>query len=216
MKIRRFILNRILNARQREIIWAALLFSAHTYKRRGNMEGFAAVTRVLDETQPILGVEERTWTREEVEALIEKSSEHISRKINEIAKDSFNKGLKAGRSEAIRERLKEDEEQAHHIEGIADTIRPFPFGIAIAVKRSGDSEGLQPGHEFSKEKCEKCEHRENCELYNVVLKDEFESVEGEDEKKENGTEKAENAGEHADSEEEKTEGEEKTEENKQE
>lgn len=74
MKIRRFILNRILNARQREMIWAALLFSAHTYKRRGNMEGFAAVTRVLDETQPILGVKERTWTREEVEALIEESS----------------------------------------------------------------------------------------------------------------------------------------------
>ena len=216
MKIRRFILNRILNARQREIIWAALLFSAHTYKRRGNMEGFAAVTRVLDETYPILGVKERTWTREEVEALIEESSDHISRKINEIAKDSYNKGLQAGRSQAIRERMKEDDEHAHHIQEIADTILPFPFGLAIAVKRSEDSEGLQPGHEFSKEKCEGCEHKEDCELYNVVLKDEFESAEGEDEKKENDTEQANSDDEHDDSEEVKTEGEEKKDENKQE
>ena len=168
MKIRRFILNRILNARQREMIWAALLFSAHTYKRRGNMEGFTAVTRVLDETQPILGVKERTWTREEVEALIEESFERISRKINEIAQDAYKKGVHAGRSE-----------------------------------------GLQPGHEFSKEKCEGCENKEDCELYNVVLKDEFESAEGEDEKKENGTEQAEETDEHADTEEGKTEGEDK-------
>lgn len=186
MKIRRFILNRILNARQREIIWAELLFSAHTYKRRGNMEGFAAVTRVLDETYPILGVKEWTWTREEVEALIEESSDRNNRKINEIAKDSYNKGLQAGRSQAIRERMKEDDE------------------------------GLQPGHEFSKEKCEGCEHKEDCELYNVVLKDEFESAEGEDEKKENGTEQANYDDEHDDSEEVKTEGEEKKDENKQE
>lgn len=207
MKIRRFILNRILNARQREIIWAALLFSAHTYKRRGNMEGFAAVTRVLDETYPIIGVEERTWTREEVEALIEKSSEHISQKINEIAQDAFKKGVHAGRSEAVRERIKEDAQHVHHIEEFADELRPF--GIIIGVRRGEESEGLQPGHEFSKEKCEGCEHKEDCELYNVVLKDEFESAEGEDEKKENGTEKAENEVEHADTEEGKTEGEDK-------
>nr|DAP89517.1 MAG TPA: hypothetical protein [Caudoviricetes sp.] len=207
MKIRRFILNRILNARQREMIWAALLFSAHTYKRRGNMEGFAAVTRVLDETQPILGVKERTWTREEVEALIEESSEHISRKINEIAQDAYKKGVHAGRSEAIQERIKEDTEHAHHIEEFADTLRPF--GIVIGVRRGEDSEGLQPGHEFSKEKCEGCENKEDCELYNVVLKDEFESAEGEDENKENGTEKAEETDEHADTEEGKTEGEDK-------
>lgn len=207
MKIRRFILNSILNARQREIIWAALLFSAHTYKRRGNMEGFSAVTRVLDETQPILGVEERTWTREEVEALIEESSEHISRKINKIANDAYKKGAHAGRSEATQERIKEEAEQAHHIEEFADTLRPF--GIIIGVRRGEESEGLQPGHEFSKEKCEGCDNKENCELYNVVLKDEFESAEGEDEKKENGTEKAENEVEHADTEEGKTEGEDK-------
>ena len=208
MKIRRFILNRILNARQREIIWAALLFSAHTYKRRGNMEGFAAVTRVLDETYPIIGVEERTWTREEVEALIEKSSEHISQKINEIAQDAFKKGVHAGRSEAVRERIiKEDAQHVHHIEEFADELRPF--GIVIGLRRDEDSEGLQPGHEFSKEKCEGCEHKEDCELYNVVLKDEFESDEGEDEKKENGTEQAEKEGEHADTEEGKTEGEDK-------
>lgn len=207
MKIRRFILNRILNARQREIVWAALLFSAHTYKRRGNMEGFSAVTRVLDETQLILGVEERTWTREEVEALIEESSEHISRKINQIANDAYKKGVHAGRSEANQERIKEEAEQAHHIEEFADTLRPF--GIIIGVRRGEESEGLQPGHEFSKEKCEGCDNKENCELYNVVLKDEFESAEGEDEKKENGTEKAENEVEHADTEEGKTEGEDK-------
>lgn len=35
MNVKRFIFNRIFNQRQRDIIWNAIVFSQHTYRRRG-------------------------------------------------------------------------------------------------------------------------------------------------------------------------------------
>lgn len=155
MKIGKFIFNRILNARQREIIFQALLYSAHTYKRRGNMEGFSEVSRVIGEMADKFGLKERTYTEEEVNVIIDKSSEIIANKINVLTKRAYDEGFNNG------------------VKSI----------VPVRVISSG--EGLVPGMSFSKEKCESCEHKDECSLYSL-LKEEFDSDEeekGEGEKK---------------------------------
>lgn len=178
MNFKRFIINRVLSKRQREILWAALLFSAHTYKRRGNMDGFAVVSRVIEELKTIMGFEERTWTKEEVEALIEESSEVISRKVNQIAKESYDKGVRAGRSEAALERISE--------ENALGELLTVGLAMGIVPKRT---------EEFSKEKCESCESKEECDLYNAVLKEQFEEDEREEAEAKKDLEKAEETAE---------------------
>lgn len=152
MRIGKFIFNRILNRRQREIIFQALDYSAHTYKRRNDADGYSEVSRVIGELSDKFGLKERTYTKEEVNEIIEKSSEILSEKINGIAKRAYAEGFKNGVKNVI------------------------PIGI---VSSEG---GLQPGMQFSKEKCESCEHKDECSLYSM-LKEEFDS-ESEGEKKE--------------------------------
>lgn len=156
MRIGKFIFNRILNRRQREIIFQALAYSAHTYKRRNNVEGYSEVSRVIGELSDKFGLKERTYTKEEVNEIIEKSSEIFSEKINGIAKRAYDEGFKNGAKSVI------------------------PIGI---IRSEG---GLQPGMQFSKEKCESCEQKDECSLYSM-LKEEFDSEaegEKEEEKKE--------------------------------
>lgn len=147
MKIGKFIFNRLLNKRQREIILQALVYSAHTYKRRGETEGYSRVSRVIGELSEKFGLKERTYTEKEVNEIIDKSSEVIAEKMQEVAKRAYKDGFKNG-------------------------IKSVPIPVAIGVSRSGES--LEPGMEFSKEKCESCEHKEECSLY-ALLKEEFDS-----------------------------------------
>lgn len=193
MKIKRIIVNLLFNKRQREVIWAALLFSAHTYRRRGNMNGFAVVTRVIEELRGCLGFEERTWTNEEVEELIDKSSEAISKKIDHISKESYQQGVAHGRQEVLEhmiEGIRRDEEE---LEKYAEELRPFP-GILVGVRRSSE------GETFSKDKCESCENKEDCDLYNAVLKEEFEADDREEANADKTAEQEEKPSETADSE----------------
>lgn len=163
MKIGRFIFNRILNKRQREIIYQALAYSAHTYKRRGNVEGYSEVSRVIGELSDKFGLKERTYTEKEVNEIIDKSSEIIAGKMHELSKQNYKRGYE---------------------NGVKSVLSPAVIGVV----RSGES--LEPGMEFSKEKCESCEHKDECSLY-AVLKEEFETEEkkteeeGTEEKKEN-------------------------------
>lgn len=209
MKVRRFILSLLLNERQRQIIWQALQFSAHTYKRRHNPEGFATVCQVMNEIEPKMFKEKKRWTREEVERLIEESSELVSHKVDKIAKEAYNKGLRQGRSEAVKQRTVED------MHGIATPLRPFPFGEVhhIVVKNGkayADGE-LLPGMTFNKETCEDCENKDDCGLYQEVLKDEFNSEKEEAAEGEKTSEKAEETASEAQNNEHQPEGEAKSE-----
>lgn len=192
MKIKRIIVNLLFNRRQREVIWAALLFSAHTYRRRGNMNGFAVVTRVIEELRGCLGFEERTWTNEEVEELIDKSSEAISKKIDHISKEAYQQGVAHGRQEII-EQLQSGLGNERSMEEYADELRPFP-SIVIGVRKSSE------GETFSKDKCESCENKEDCDLYNAVLKEEFEADDREEANADKTAEQEEKPSETADSE----------------
>ena len=62
MKAKAFILNCLFNKRQREIIWNAVLFSEHTYRRRGDVDSAAQVQQVINEVATTFGVKE-TFTR---------------------------------------------------------------------------------------------------------------------------------------------------------
>lgn len=170
MKIGRFIFNRILSRRQREIILQALVYSAHTYKRRGNVEGYAEVSRVIGELSDKFGLKDRVFTKEEVDEIVENSTKMVADKFQDLAKQAYKKGYERG--------VKEGEKEAPRIVGI---IRPV------------SSESLEPGMEFSKEKCESCEGKDSCSIY-AVLKEEFEaegakeSEEKEEDNSENETE----------------------------
>lgn len=46
-RLKRFILSLLLTKQERVMIWNALWFSNHTYRRRGNVDGAAAVQMVM-------------------------------------------------------------------------------------------------------------------------------------------------------------------------
>lgn len=51
MNFKKQIFKMLFNKRQRAIIWQAVLFSEHTYRRRGNVNGAATVLTVINETE---------------------------------------------------------------------------------------------------------------------------------------------------------------------
>jgi hypothetical protein len=184
MKLRRFILSMLLNERQREVIWQALQFSAHTYKRRNNPEGAAVVYQVMTEIEPKMFAEKKSWSKKEVEQLIEKSSELLSEKVDAIAKEAYAKGVRHGRSEAVKQRTWED--MTGEAEKYVGHLRPFPSGVIL------------PGMTFNKETCESCDNKEDCGIYQTVLKAEFEENEEEAAEETKGTEQADKAPSEAD------------------
>lgn len=110
----------LLNKRQRAIIWQAILFSEHTYKRRGNVNAAATVQTVINETEKIFGFDNLHFTKEEVDEIvagvINEDNAHIQdafRKGTEIAKEKINEAYNAGFNSCIEElkkRAKKDEE----------------------------------------------------------------------------------------------------------
>lgn len=69
-RLKRFILSLLLTKQERVMIWNALWFSNHTYRRRGNVDGAAAVQMVMNSTEHVLGVNKKTFTKEEVDQII--------------------------------------------------------------------------------------------------------------------------------------------------
>lgn len=53
-RIKRFILSLLLTKQERVMIWNALWFSNHTYRRRGNVDGAAAVQMVMNRTEGLI------------------------------------------------------------------------------------------------------------------------------------------------------------------
>lgn len=145
MKIGKFIFNRILSEKQREIIFEALFYSARTYKKRGDMDNFSKVSRVMGELKDNFDLKGKIFTQQEVDEIIENSSRVIADKIKDLTQKSYERGL-------------------------SDGFKKLPM---LVLKRE---EGIVPGMQFSKDKCESCEHKNDCSLY-AQLKEEFNSSE---------------------------------------
>ena len=100
----------LFNKRQRAIIWQAILFSEHTYKRRGNVNAAATVQTVINETEKIFGFDKPHFTKEEVDdivaGVINEDKAHIQdafRKGAEVAKEKINEAYNAGFKRCIEE-----------------------------------------------------------------------------------------------------------------
>lgn len=80
-RFKKFILSMLLNKRERIIIWNALWFSNHTYRRRGNINGAVAVSQVMQRVEYILGVTSQRYTKEEVDKIVEQVIENIVKEV---------------------------------------------------------------------------------------------------------------------------------------
>lgn len=173
-RIKRFILSLLLTKQERVMIWNALWFSNHTYRRRGNVFGADAVQMVMNRTEGLIVPKGRKYSKKELVEIVEgvikeagKISEHV---IRNIAHREFNKGYQKGKSERT-------------IEDIAEQLRLlFPNHV--------DGE-ITEGMEFD---------RENCIVFALVFgQDKNEDAEDNDSKPTEGedTEKEENNEEQA-------------------
>lgn len=170
-KFKRFLMSLLLTKQERVMIWNALWFSNHTYRRRGNVDGAAAVQMVMNRTEGLIVPKGRTYSEKEVSEIVDevlkgaaKASEEI---LGEISRHEFRKGYRRGRAERT-------------MEDIVEPLRPFPTEV--------DGE-IQEGMEFDREKCEACDERENCILFALIFKNEHDSGDSEKENEGEDTEK---------------------------
>lgn len=158
-KFKRFLMSLLLTKQERVMIWNALWFSNHTYRRRGNVDGAAAVQMVMNRTAGLIVPKGRTYSEKEVSEIVDevlkgaaKASEEI---LGEISRHEFRKGYRRGRAERT-------------MEDIVEPLRPFPTEV--------DGE-IQEGMEFDKEKCKTCEERDNCIVFAMIFGQDEEDTE---------------------------------------
>lgn len=156
-RLKRFILSLLLTKQERVMIWKALWFSNHTYRRRGNVDGAAAVQMVMNRTEGLIVPKGRKYSEKELVEIVEgiineaaKASEEVTR---HVARQEFNKGYRKGRSERT-------------IEEIAEPLRPFVRPRHAEEVIDGE---LSEGMEFDREKCETCEERGNCIVFAMIF-----------------------------------------------
>lgn len=112
MSIRKFIFNRLFNQRQRDIIWNAILFSQHTYRRRGQIDNAAVVQQVINEVSNLFKVK-RSYSQEEVDALIQsvtKDFQNYQKEAENNINRAYQKGVENGVKKAlsdVKDQLKE-------------------------------------------------------------------------------------------------------------
>ncbi len=80
-RFKKFILSMLLNKRERIVIWNALWFSNHTYRRRGDINGAISVSQVMKDVEYILGVTSQRYTKEDVDKIVNKVIENISKEL---------------------------------------------------------------------------------------------------------------------------------------
>lgn len=64
-RIKRVILSLLLSKNERVMLWNSLWFSNYTYRRRGDVDGAAAVQIVMNNLKHILGVTKQKFAHEE-------------------------------------------------------------------------------------------------------------------------------------------------------
>lgn len=110
MNFKKRIFKMLFNKRQRAIIWQAILFSEHTYKRRGNVNAAATVQTVINETEKIFGFDKPHFTKEEVDEIVagvlNEDKTYIQdafRKGTEVAEEKIKEAYNAGFKRCIEE-----------------------------------------------------------------------------------------------------------------
>ena len=156
MKAKAFILNCLFNKRQREIIWNAVLFSEHTYRRRGDVDSAAQVQQVINEVATTFGVKE-TFTRQEVDEIMKRTGQQVADDIQKVVGQKLQKAYKDGRKAGIKETLDKLTEK------FVDDFKPEKI------------EPLVKGGLIDTKKCEECDHKDECGTLKMIR--EFEQEE---------------------------------------
>lgn len=133
MSIKKFIFNRIFNQRQRNVIWNAVLFSQHTYRRRGQVDNAAVVQQVINEVAYLFKVK-RNYSQEDVDAMIQAVTKDFQNYQTE-AENKINKAYQKGVSDGVKKALSDVKNQLNEMK----TIRVS--GIVIKKKDDVESDG---------------------------------------------------------------------------
>ena len=95
--MKKFLIRLIFNKRQREIIWNAIVFSQHTYKRRGDIDNASEVGVVINETEKLFTEKEPKFTLSQVKAFVNKMQEEMLQASSDFAKSKFVEGVRIGK-----------------------------------------------------------------------------------------------------------------------
>lgn len=165
-KFKRFIFNCLFNKRQRNVIWHAVLFSEYTYKRRNNSEGVARVRQVINEVAKIAATKQRTY---------------LESQVNEIVKSQVNAALK-GTEKKMAAAYKEG--KAAGVKATIDEMKRYvrgelkKFGVNQAKVNDEGEVHFIKGMKIDREKCEKCNHAEECFVKAAIDEIEADEAEG--------------------------------------
>jgi N-methylhydantoinase B/oxoprolinase/acetone carboxylase alpha subunit len=110
--MKKFLLKLLLNKKQREIIWQAIIFSEYTYRRRGNVDCAAVVQTVINEIQSLFGFTKKNYSKEEVDYIVANISNNAREYFEKRIKDAFRSGVYSCK----------DELETAYKKGVADTI----------------------------------------------------------------------------------------------
>lgn len=129
--MKKFLLKLLLNKKQREIIWQAMIFSEYTYRRRGNVDGAAVVQTVINETQSAFDVVKSNYSKEEVDYIVAQVIKDTKAESEKTIKDAYKKGVDSCRQELATAYQK----------GVDDTMAKIAaVGIVVSKINEGDAE----------------------------------------------------------------------------
>lgn len=134
--MKKFLIKLLFNKRQRMTIWHALVYSAYKYRKHGNVDAAVKVQIVVEEVQNKLGIVPTTFTKDEVDKIIN---------------DVMN-GAKTMEQNAYKAGVKQGIKQANVNEN-----KNKPVVSMIGV-----------GSVVDLNKCEKCESKDGCIVYNSI------------------------------------------------
>ena len=132
MNIKRFIFNRIFNQRQRDIIWNAIVFSQHTYRRRGQIDNAAVFQQVLNEVKSIFFAS-KSFTQDEVNAIIGKM-ENSFKAYQKEAENKVRQAYEKGVLEGVKKASSEIQEE------IKKMSKPSIKGYVVVVRSKNEEE----------------------------------------------------------------------------
>lgn len=132
MNIKRFIFNRIFNQRQRDIIWNAIVFSQHTYRRRGWIDNAAVVQQVLNEVKSIFFAS-KSFTQDEVNAIVGKM-ENSFKAYQKEAENKVRQAYEKGMLDGVKKASSEIQEE------IKKMSKPSIKGCVVVVRSKNEEE----------------------------------------------------------------------------
>lgn len=134
--MKKFLIKLLFNKRQRMTMWHALVYSAYKYRKHGNVDAAVKVQMVMDEVQNKLGIVPTTFTKDEVDKIVN----GVMNDAKKMEQNAYKAGVKQGIKQANVNENKN---------------KPVVFMIGV-------------GSVVDLNKCEKCESKDGCIIYNSI------------------------------------------------